>query len=144
MRKEKKKGSKSRDRGKIKPDSVENLIQKANDAISKVQFELAQSFYEKALELEPLNTNLMDALADVQLQLGNSEYAFDLLSKSTELSPEENPFKWLYFGQLQDGLDALTSFERGVSLLVSIFENNPEVFSFAITLSLSNRPSLVW
>lgn len=51
------------------------------------------------------------------VQLGLREEAFRLLSVSTASSPFENPYKWCYLAQLQSGLDAISSYQRGIEIL---------------------------
>jgi tetratricopeptide (TPR) repeat protein len=100
-----------------KAATAEDLILQANIALSKIQPELASQFYQRALLLSPNDTNIMDALADVYLQLGEHEQAFDLLKQSTEKEPRSNPFKWCFFAQLQSGFNALQSYNQGIEIL---------------------------
>jgi Flp pilus assembly protein TadD len=46
-----------------------------NNALLNVQPELAVNFFERANNMAPKDTNIMDALADVHLQLDNQEEA---------------------------------------------------------------------
>ena len=85
--------------------------------------DLASKFYQKALQMEPQNTNLMDALADVLLQLGQSNDALNLLIQSTSIAPNENPYKWMFLAQLQSGIDAVDSYNRGINLLLTIISD---------------------
>ena len=109
--------------------SVNDLISKASDALNKLQPDLASKFYQKALEIEPSNTNLMDALADVQLQLGQTYEALDLLTKSTTIAPNENPYKWMFLAQLQNGINALESYNKGITLLNLSMTNDLDVIN---------------
>lgn len=111
---------------KVKTFTVDDLISKANEALNKLQPDLACKFYQKALEMEPQNTNLMDALADVSIQIGQSNEALTLLKQSTLLAPNENPYKWMFLAQLQSGIDAIESYNRGISLL-SVLTSDPEI-----------------
>lgn len=101
----------------LKSVPVEALIAQGNNALSTMQPELALKFFERAIGMSPQDTNIMDALADVHLQLDNQEEALELLLMSTSLAPEANPFKWLYLAQLQDGVDSVTTYLKGISLL---------------------------
>ena len=82
-----------------------------------MQLELAAQFFKRALSLSPTDTNIMDALADVLLQLGEQEEALELLQTSTSTAPTENPYKWCYFAQLQTGEDAVNSYRKGIEIL---------------------------
>jgi predicted Zn-dependent protease len=67
--------------------------------------------------MAPENTNVMDALADVLIQLGQAQEAEELLVESTELAPDVNPCKWLFLAQLRSGHEALQTYRRGVDCL---------------------------
>ena len=97
--------------------TVEGLIEQGNKALSSMAPELAANFYRRALAMAPQNTNIMDALADALIQIGDTPEALDLLVQSTSIAPHENPFKWLYLAQLQNGSDALESFNRAIAVL---------------------------
>ena len=106
--------------------SVDDLIEQGNNALSKLQPELAIKFFMRASELSPEDTNIMDALADVHLNLGDQEEALQLLLMSTALAPEANPFKWLYLAQLQIGLEAITTYMRAIEILEKMLRSESE------------------
>lgn len=123
---------------KKEPVKAEDLVDQGNAALSKMQPELALKFYSRALSLAPENTNIMDALADVHIQLGEPEHALPLLQQSTTLAPTENVFKWLFLSQLQQGLDALTCYQQGIQLMLASMageqdEDSKRVFKKQIT-----------
>jgi hypothetical protein len=103
--------------------TVEQLVNQANVAMSSMQLELAEKFYCRALVMAPEDTNIMDALADVYLQLGEMDNALQLLIKSTSLAPQENPYKWMFLGQLQSGLDSIESYRTGINILLDLLES---------------------
>jgi predicted Zn-dependent protease len=67
--------------------------------------------------MAPGDTTVMDALADVLIQLGQTEKAEGLLKESIVLSPESNPYKWLLLAQLLAGTDALQTYQEGIDFL---------------------------
>jgi predicted Zn-dependent protease len=67
--------------------------------------------------MAPENTNVMDALADVLIQLGQAQEAEELLVESTELAPDANPCKWLFLAQLRSGNEALQTYRTGMDYL---------------------------
>jgi tetratricopeptide (TPR) repeat protein len=95
----------------------QTLVSHGEIALSQMQMENALGYYEQALSIDALNSNIMDALADIYLSLGESGRAFELLLKSTQVSPEENPGKYLYIAQLQQGEEALASYTRALHFL---------------------------
>lgn len=58
--------------------SVEELVQRAEHAITTLQPELAVKFYERAREVAPEDTSVMDALGELLLTLGEEERAFEV------------------------------------------------------------------
>ena len=93
------------------------LIKRGHAAVANFQPDVAAQFFTRALESDSNNTELMDTLADVLLQMGDAEKAMPLLHRSIALAPESSSYKYLYLAQLQDGRDALGSVEKAVSLL---------------------------
>ena len=99
------------------PITTEKLVEQANNALSALQPELALKFYQRAHDMDSNDTNIMDALADVHMQLGDHEQALDLLIKSTSAAPEINPFKWLYLAQLQTGMDSVQTYLKAIDII---------------------------
>jgi tetratricopeptide (TPR) repeat protein len=104
-------------RSSSQPDNVPFLLEKGYAALSRVEPEAALSHFEKALAMEPHNTNVMDAIAEVLLQVGEQEQALQLLIQSTTIAPTENPMKWFNLAQLQNGSDAHHCYASGIELL---------------------------
>jgi tetratricopeptide (TPR) repeat protein len=113
-----KKGKRSTSKTKkAKQDDVEVILEQALEAINNVQLEEAAELYERALRIRSADTNIMDALADVYMQLGNNDKAMTLLQQSIAAAPQENGIKWLYLAQLICGNDALSAYQMGLQIL---------------------------
>merc|ERR1712137_1144806 len=77
--------------------SVSDLLSKAEELLQSANtVPLAQKFYERALEQEPNNTEIMDDYAECLLELQEIEQA----------------------GQLTSGMDSLSCFQKGVEILL--------------------------
>jgi tetratricopeptide (TPR) repeat protein len=100
-----------------KAATPEDFIEQGNLALSRLEPELAAKFFSAALKLSPSDTNIMDALADVLIQLGDADGAMELLSNSTQMAPSENPVKWLYLAQLKEGEDSLLCYRTAIGML---------------------------
>lgn len=119
------KQSRSKSKGKGKPikkpyksvETTASLLEKAEDALADVNLEEALEFYTQALALEPDNTNIMDALADLCLQTGDGIRALTLLQSSTTLAPNTNGIKWMFLAQLLQGQSALNAYQTGIQVL---------------------------
>lgn len=117
-----KKGKRPSKLKKSKAVSVESLLEKALEAMQSVQLEEAADFYERALAMQPSNTDIMDSLADVCIQLGNMQRALALLNESITAAPQSNGTKWLYLAQLLPGQQAVGSYQTGIQILESHLE----------------------
>lgn len=107
--------------------TADMLIEQGNVALSNMELELAEKFFSRALTMAPQDTNIMDALADVQIQIGEPEKAMHLLLQSTSIAPSENPFKWFFLGQLQAEIESVKSYRTGIQLLTSLLSSETEV-----------------
>ena len=110
-------GKKKNSKKASKPVNISELLEQGNIALDRADPELALKFFERALFLNKTNTQIMDTLAEVYLQLNQPERAFPLLNESIQLEPTKNPCKYLYFAQLQNNNEALESYRKGISLL---------------------------
>ena len=95
-------------------------------ALNRLEPELAEKFFTAALNKAPNDTGIMDALADVKLQLGESAAALELLSISTQQAPTENPVKWLYLAQLKENLESLECYRTGIRLICDVIQANSD------------------
>ena len=59
--------------------TIERVIQKAEEAVERLDYFIAAKFYQKALDMEPNNTHIMDDFAQTLLELGET-------SKATQIS----------------------------------------------------------
>eukprot|EP00946_MAST-07B_sp_MAST-7B-sp1_P000028 g28.t1 len=97
--------------------SPARLARKAAELVEECNYDLACKFLTRALETSPSDPTLLDALADVYLQLGNMEAAGMLLDKSARVAPDAGAAKWLSLGQLRQGEEAAACYQRGIAIL---------------------------
>lgn len=96
---------------------IEKLIAHANECVARYDIEAAIKFYEKAVQLEPLDTNLLDAAGELCIEVGRSADAIDLFGRSIQLKPDENSCKYMNLGQLMAGHECLAHFNKGMELM---------------------------
>lgn len=99
------------------PKSFDDFIFAAQTAIENMEVEQAVHYYSRALSMQPDNYDTMDALADLQLQVGNVDSAFELLKTSTTNAPDRNGIKWMYFAQLCKGEESVKAYQKGIEIL---------------------------
>ena len=108
----------------------DDLVSQGNIALSSMQFELAVKFFKRALQMTPTDTSIMDSLAEVQMQLGETYEAEQLFKQSISLEPTRNPYKWCYLAQLQSGKEALNSYMKAAEIMtthITTLGNDDEV-----------------
>ena len=126
-----KRGNKKASGGAAKKvHTPEMLIEQGNVALGNMELELAAEFFTRALALSRDDTNIMDALADVKMQIGDTDKALELLLTSTVMAPTVNPYKWLFLGQLQVEFEAVNSYRTGIKILSELLSAESDVRQF--------------
>ncbi|XP_022080015.1 probable assembly chaperone of rpl4 isoform X2 [Acanthaster planci] len=97
---------KSSDKGQETGDgqskySVQQLLAQATDCMDTFNFDLAQKFLQRALEIEPDNLQLL----------------IYCMGRAIVLSPESGYSKYMYMGQLFEGEEAVQYFVKGIELM---------------------------
>ncbi|XP_046565671.1 probable assembly chaperone of rpl4 isoform X1 [Haliotis rubra] len=98
--------------------SVDQLLDKAEDCIDRFEFEMAQKFCQRALELEPDHIRALETVGTLLLEVGNTDGAKQCFGRAVEVSPEEGHTKYMYLGQLMEGAMAVQCFQKGIELMV--------------------------
>ncbi|KNB41575.1 hypothetical protein JH06_4976 [Blastocystis sp. subtype 4] len=110
---------------------VPTLLKNAQENIDTMKWKNALVFLKQALNIEPENVTVIDTMASVLMELGETDDAFPLLVKSAQMDPEHNFEKWMNLGQLQvifvgSGNDAVTCYRKGIQLLEGEISQLPE------------------
>lgn len=100
-------------------DKVQQLVGHAQQCMQRYDLDAALKFYEKAVGLEPDNTDLLDAAGEVCVEAGRSGDAIKLFSRSIELKPDENSCKYMNLGMLAAGHECLNYYRKGMELMGS-------------------------
>lgn len=97
--------------------SVDDLMSRVNDYIEKFEFDLAIKFCQKAISLEPNNTQVLESLGNIYTELGDVENAKMYFLQSVDGAPERGHVKYLYLGQLSEGWEAVKYYQKAIALL---------------------------
>ncbi|XP_060081597.1 uncharacterized protein LOC132560906 [Ylistrum balloti] len=102
--------------------SVEQLLEKAEDCIDRFEYEVAQKFCQRALEMEPDNILALETTGSLLLELGNQEAAKQCFGRAVEVCPNQGHSKYMYLGQLFEGAQAVQCFQKGIELMMKEHE----------------------
>jgi len=97
--------------------TVEQLVARAETCMDSYDFELAEKFYSKALEMDQRNCDLMEVLGELLVDLGKVDKAKELFNKSIAIAPNI-PSKYMNLGQLLEGEQAIANFRKGIALML--------------------------
>ena len=97
--------------------SREELLAAAASQHEMMNFPEAIALYKTVIEENPEDVAVIDALGELLLEVGDAETASQLFRRSIQLSPDANPGKYMYLGQICEGLEAVELFERGIGIM---------------------------
>ncbi|ESP04239.1 hypothetical protein LOTGIDRAFT_237436 [Lottia gigantea] len=107
--------------------SVDQLLDKAEEFLDNFDYDLAQKFCQRALEVDRENIRALELTGSVLLELGDQESAEQCFLRSVEISPEEGHAKYMYLGQLNKGADAIKYFSKGIELMIQAQQKEAEI-----------------
>merc|ERR1711881_88748 len=97
--------------------SINNLLERVQGYVENFEYPLAVKFCEKAYELDPNNVKVLETFGNVCAEMGDIATARQHLFKAAELQPFIGHVKYLYLGQLSEGLEAVQHYLEAVKLL---------------------------
>ncbi|XP_067862840.1 uncharacterized protein si:dkey-12j5.1 isoform X2 [Heptranchias perlo] len=118
--------------------SVEQLLEKAEECMDNFNFELAQMFCQRALDLEPNNLTILDMMGNIFAELGNSDKAKEVFQQAVVLSPDEGYAKYMYLGQIHCGQEAVQYFNKGIELMIKNYQKQKEMATQAAACAPDN------
>merc|ERR1711894_130799 len=115
---------------------VKDLLAKAEELAEELKYDLALKFCEKALVEEPENIKLLETVGNICAELGDIDNAKSYLLKAVELQPNDGHVKYLYLGQLSEGIVAVEYYNTAVNIMKALVDKNTGDDN---TTSVSNR-----
>ncbi|XP_056375066.1 uncharacterized protein LOC130272994 [Hyla sarda] len=107
--------------------SIHQLLEKTEEYLDNFNFEMAQLFCQRALDLEPDNLEILDMMGNICMELGNGEKAKEIFLKAVHLSPDKGHAKYMCLGQIHCKEEALQYFQKGLEVLISAYQSHPKV-----------------
>lgn len=109
--------------------TVYDLMTRVNEYLENFNHEMALLFCQKALAMEPNNVKVLECYGNVCAEVGDIEKAKKYFNDAVNIQPNKGHVKYLYLGQLHEGLDAVKFYEKGIELMKHVIqteENNQE------------------
>ncbi|XP_077866417.1 uncharacterized protein LOC102807988 [Saccoglossus kowalevskii] len=98
--------------------NIDQLLDKTEDYIDTFNYELAQKFCQRALELDPENTRALETSGMLLLEMGDAENAKKCFGRAVAVQPNEGHSKYMYLGQICEGQQAVECFQKGIELML--------------------------
>ncbi|XP_041478817.1 probable assembly chaperone of rpl4 [Lytechinus variegatus] len=122
--------------------NIDQLLEKVEEYLDTFEYEMAQKFCQRALEMEPDNVRALELSGNLLAELGDTDGARKCFGRAITVCPEEGFSKYMYMGQLHEGLEGLQFFQKGVELMIKERDGNQEETQGASS-SLENGSSNV-
>lgn len=98
--------------------TLDQLLDKAQECIDKFEYEMAQKFCQRALEMDPDNVRALETSGSLLTDLGNVEAAKQCFGRAVHLCPDKGYSKYLNLGQLFEGAQSVECFQKGIELMM--------------------------
>ncbi|XP_066302015.1 uncharacterized protein [Branchiostoma lanceolatum] len=98
--------------------TVDELLDKVEECMDSYNYEVAQKFCQRALELEPDNLRALEVSGSLLLELGDGDKAKQCFGRAVELSPEDGFTKYMCLGQLLEGEEAVACYNKGIQVMM--------------------------
>lgn len=97
--------------------SIEDLLCKASDLLDQCQFDAAEKFCQRALEVDQDNVMALEMSANLLLERGELEKAQHCLGRAITVQPESGHTKYLTAAQVFSGATSRSLYCKAVELL---------------------------
>jgi len=99
--------------------SIEEILDKATDLLEEYNYELAQKFCQRALEIDGDHPRALEMTGNLLLEVGEIEKAQQCLGRAIFVQPESGHTKYMTAAQLFTGTEARDLYLKGIELLQS-------------------------
>ncbi|EDO43571.1 predicted protein [Nematostella vectensis] len=99
--------------------TMKDLLVKVEECMGAMNYELAEKFCERALEIDPDHVEAIEMAGSVFLETGQPEKAVNCFRRAIQLSPDEGYSKYMSIGQMLQGKEAAEVFTKGIQLMTS-------------------------
>merc|ERR1712018_714 len=97
--------------------SVEDVLDKADEFIEQYNYEMAQKFLERALEINADHPRALETTASLLLEAGEVEKAKQCLGRAITVLPNQGHTKYFSLAQLFSGEESLQIYKQGIKII---------------------------
>ncbi len=106
--------------------SVEEILDKADSYIEEYNYDMAQKFLHRALEINCDHPRALETIASLLLEAGETEKAKQCLGRAITVMPGQGHAKYFSLAQLFAGQESLDLYKQGILVLQeTISQLNP-------------------
>ncbi|XP_068091598.1 uncharacterized protein [Hyperolius riggenbachi] len=111
--------------------SVHQLLEKSEEYLDNFNYEMAQLFCQRALDIEPDNLEILDMMGNICMELGDADKAKQVFLRAVELSPDKGHAKYMCLGQIHCKEESLKYFQKGTDVMIHAFQNQSQALGAA-------------
>merc|ERR1719322_1053284 len=107
--------------------SLEQILSKCRDFLDCYDYDLAQKFVHRALEMDPDCVRALEYAATLLIEAGDIENARHCLGRAVTVEPETGHRKYFSLAQIMSGKEALQLYQKGIETMTQTQQKTPEL-----------------
>ena len=119
--------------------TTEDILERVEQYVESFEFELALKFCQKALDLEPENTTVLETFGNTCAEVNDIENARKYFFKAVSLEPDKGHIKYLYLGQLSEGREAVNYYTCAIKIMKELAESQKNNAANNEVIILTNK-----
>jgi len=100
--------------------SIDDLLDQAEHSVEEYNYEMAQKYLERALEINSDHPRALEMTASLLLEAGQVEQAKQCLGRAITVLPNQGHAKYFSLAQLFSGQESLDIYKQGILLLQDV------------------------
>jgi tetratricopeptide (TPR) repeat protein len=103
--------------------TTSNLLERVQEYLSACEYELAYKFALKVLDQAPHHVEALEICATCCIEMQLYDQAVGYLDQAIAVQPDAGYNKYMLYGQLSGGMDAIVMFTKGVELMMTEWQS---------------------
>ncbi|CAB3985880.1 probable assembly chaperone of rpl4 [Paramuricea clavata] len=104
--------------------TADDLLKKVEEYMESFNFDVAERFCTRALEMSPDNLQALNMAASIYLEIGKIDEAVSCLRHAIEIEPCKGFSKYMTLGELLEGEEAVECLKKGIEIMITEKETN--------------------